>query len=46
LKNIIQSILHSPDIKPIWRATSVLVLQQALDRAQIAMSYAEKSVTV
>jgi hypothetical protein len=25
------------DIKPIWRATSVEVLQQALDRAQIAI---------
>jgi hypothetical protein len=28
---------RATDIKPIWRATSVEVLQQALDRAQIAI---------
>ena len=28
---------RATDIKPIWRATSVEVLQQALDRAQIAV---------
>jgi hypothetical protein len=28
---------RATDIKPIWRATSVEVLQQALDRAEIAV---------